>query len=175
MKKLLCAFLAVCMLSAVFMLPAAAAPPDPYAPIITKAPSFPAVVYVGDTIRWEVEAALPDGVEGEMSYAWYNYGSTRGAYGLIATGPKLELDIINEMREGYSRPTMRITIVVTNTYTDEFGEEKTASTTIESEEMSLELRMAWWEKLFAILFWGVPFVLFILLGGIASSPFRIFS
>ncbi|MCL2508320.1 MAG: hypothetical protein FWF05_04005 [Oscillospiraceae bacterium] len=171
MKRVLCVTLTL-VLGLGLLVPASAADADP-TPIITVAPNFPNAAYAGDTLILGVEAVLPEGIEGELSYAWYSW-----PYHIlepIATGPELELLITNEMLEGYSRPTMKITVVVTNTYIDENGKEQTAEARLSSEYFELKLRMAWWEKALAVLIWGVPFLLYMILGLSAFFVFEPFA
>lgn len=148
MKKLLAVLLCAALLMVPLAMLASADDAKTYAPIITSSPKYPRLIYAGESVRWEVKAELPpmpEGIEGELSYEWYNYGSTRGYYGLIGTGPTFELEITEAMLEGYSRPTMRINIVVTNTYTDENGEKKQDTAIIKGEEISLDKKIfEWW-------------------------------
>jgi len=135
MKRVLCIALTF-LLGLTLLAPAALATEDPNAPIITKQPKSLVAMFAGNTLTVEVEAALPVGTAGSggtLSYAWYDYdwqpGSLREP---IATGAKVTIDIPVTAMETFGREmadaNRLICAVVTNTYEDDQGGTKTAST-----------------------------------------------
>jgi len=169
-KRILAIVLALALGLAV-MVPAFAAEPvygGPYAPIITMQPDVLDRVTVGDTLIVEIEAVLPDGVTGELSYNWQwgMFPILQYPYEPIATGPKLELTV--------DRDTVvhafYVCVAVLNTYIDENSEEQIAYTTAyfplntyQIEEHDDE--MAWWEWLLIIPL--APFIIpFALIGAL---------
>jgi len=161
-KRILSLLLALA-LGLALLVPAMAADEDPYAPIITKQFTVPSSIRTSDTLVLEIEAELPQGVTGELSYAWYDLSwGTRQT--LIGSGPKLELDM------KYAG-IVTIGCRVTNTYMDGNNEEQAAHTW-QSEDINLDFY--WWEIAVFVLFlpilpiamfgpWGmmflVPFIL----------------
>jgi len=99
---------------------------DPYAPVIMKQPKeeiYQVAAYPrGRNFTLEVEARLPEGVDGVLSYAWYDFDWTPESMAApVAVGAKLELPIPEKDIE------LTYCAVVTNTYVDpEDGETKTA-------------------------------------------------
>ena len=164
-KRVLCILLAFALCVGLCVTAAAwfTSPPNsPYAPVITVAPDYPESISVGDTLSVEVEAVLPDGVEGELSYAWYNGDWYRDiSTSPIATGSELEIVITKEMvQSGSHGSDVYITVVVANTYEDENGETQTAYT---AERHFLSLSPAqWWQT--------ALFVLFLLIAVPISAP-----
>ena len=140
-KRILSVLLALALglaLGLALVVPAVAvtAKGGPNAPIITKEPvTFKLVLtpkFVGDTITLEIEAKLPDGVEGDLSYAWCLLNGE-----VIGTGPKL--DYVAEF-EGNNFIYAR----AINTYTDENGEEQIRYTEVDATVTFLP-RLEWWE------------------------------
>ena len=116
-KRLLAILLAV-LLGLAVLAPMASAAGDPaYAPIITKQPKEQVTIFTGKDLVLEVEAKLPDGAPGTLSYEWY-----RDDYGVVGTNAKLVYPVKDDRTDNYygmkyyfSRPFYA---VVTNTYTD---------------------------------------------------------
>jgi hypothetical protein len=143
-KRVLCILLALALGLCLFAPALAADGDDPrYAPRITQQPNENYAFYVkaGNDIKLEVKAALPDGVEGTLSYAWYD-----SAGKLLATTAKAVIPTSNamllQMQDSWVRMEELIHglpfyVVVTNTYYDEDGVEQTAST--ESEPVTVTL------------------------------------
>jgi len=152
-KRILCIALTLALGLAALALPAAADSPDPYAPIITKAPDFPDAIDEGNTLILEIEAELPDGVEGELSYFWYWNIYEWNSYvpgPPRATGPRLELLITDQTYYiKNNRYVIEINVLVTNTYTDGSGVEQTARTWLGKEIQVNRVYddIAWWEWL----------------------------
>ncbi|MCL2494650.1 MAG: hypothetical protein FWE98_03215 [Oscillospiraceae bacterium] len=121
------------------LIPAAAAEPaNPNAPIITVQPRSKVYIKTGDVLKLEVEAELPSGSEGELSYEWYAYYGTDSTYyylrRLMATGEVLEYLVLEETMPNPYYPAYRdlwsdyiFYAVVTNTYVDGDGQEQSVS------------------------------------------------
>ena len=154
-KRILAIALALALGLAV-MVPAVAAAPvqgGPFAPIITMQPDVLDRVTIGDTLIVEIEAVLPDGVTGELSYNW-QWGMVpilQYPYGPIATGPKFELivdwDTVVHVQH--------VCVAVINTYIDENNEEQIAYTTANFRLNTYQVEergngIAWWEWLLFI-------------------------
>jgi len=147
----------------------------PYAPIITKKPIMhDGTYYIGDTLIFEVEAELPEGVDGELSYAWSYRNMNKSNYIPVATGSRLELTITKDMTEPlrlYDGLFVRVDI--TNNYIDENGEEQTAYRRHEnSYSIHLGRKTQWWQWVILVLLSPVllPLVLaFFILGPIIGS------
>jgi len=114
-----------------------AAVDDPNAPIITKQP-FSETRYVqnGKSFEMRVEAQLPEGVKGELSYAWYKYVSD-GNYELVGVGATatIQTEAFDVSNLTYSNLFGRVfaifeggqyCVVVTNHYQDAEGNAHTA-------------------------------------------------
>lgn len=72
MKKRISAFLVMCMLTATFMLPAAAAQNPDYIADITQQPPKTLFVVYGDEINLEIQAEAPKEGDGSpLRYQWY--------------------------------------------------------------------------------------------------------
>jgi len=132
-KRVLSIALAL-LLGVGLLVPGVSAAADPNAPVITKVPEFPASVRLGERFVVEIEAALPDGVNGIITYAWYLSGATLPNT-LLGTGPRLEQQITPDIASatGY----VRIRVVVTNTWIDG-GIERSASVEHISENIARE-------------------------------------
>ena len=151
-KRILCIVLTFTMGLALLIPTAATTPTDPNAPIITKQPKTSQIVIRdGKDVKLEVEACLPDGVEGTLSYAWYDYDWQPGDTTTpVATGAKTTVRAVcpfekamNEQRwdiiigvGGLDLPAVPYCVVVTNTYT-EGGVEKTAYTKSENMDVTI--------------------------------------
>jgi len=126
MKKITAIVLCAIMLALPFALHTGAAGDPVYAPIITKQPKAQVTIFTGNDLILEVEAKLPDGVEGELSYQW---GSHR--LGLVGTDAKLIYPITWYTTSNYSGMPYHFQddfhVVVTDTYIDEDGEVQTVS------------------------------------------------
>ena len=132
LKRILCVGLCCALALGMGVLAAAADNPydDPYAPIITKQPKATQYICAGKDITLEVQARLPDGVEGTLSYAWYD---ATAPYSPISTDAKFVLTISKNESLG----SKIIYVVVTNTYNNDEGEERKASTTSSTIEISI--------------------------------------
>ena len=108
---------------------------DPYAPVITKQPKG-GFLKAGKNMQLKVEARLPD-AGGELSYAWYEFdGGTLDYYSdFRGNGPVYEittqtdLDSLSSVPRAQFSPVSRAQYcaVVTNTYVDGEGVQRTAS------------------------------------------------
>jgi len=121
-KRILAIALALALGLALFA-PMASAAVDPNAPIITKQPKLFTIKRAGQDIVLEVEASLPEGSDGVLSYAWYDYdwqeeGKIRPP---VATGAKLQITDQDYAWTNYW-------LVAINTYTDDDGATQTAYT-----------------------------------------------
>jgi len=127
LSLLLALALGLALIAPALCVPAFADNDPAYAPIITKQPKNPLIPLAKSTIQLDVSANLPDGVDGILSYAWYNCdwqpGVTAEPIGADAklsfytdTGSK------NKLNSSFT-----LCVVVTNTYTDENGDAQTAS------------------------------------------------
>jgi hypothetical protein len=139
MNKLVSVLLAVLMAAALFVPAMAAQEADPNLPIVkwVQANQTSAINRIArnGTLALEVAATLPEGSQGKLSYAWY-IGDK-----VVGTGPRLELKIESWMIEEtwFSQggsdagtvwfPKITVRVVVTNTYMDDNGDERTASDT----------------------------------------------
>ena len=145
-KRILAILLALA-LGLALMVPAGAAVYGDYPPVITKNWNIPWSNHPGDIVTLEVEARSPNG--GELSYAWYSPNNTPITIPLIppiATGPKLELLLTEEMVEAKS---VYITLVIFNTYTDENSDEQ-SSYLVQSNTFTVSKPTQWWEWILAI-------------------------
>ena len=159
-KRILSIALALALGLGLFISAGAATKGGTFAPIITKEPvvtsdpSLPLLhmFLVGDTISLEIEADLPDGVDGELSYAWYDYAYPDYVLGEpLAIGQKVELvltsDMVSASGTGISYCYLRV--VVSNTYSDENNEEQVA---YETRDIWVEVfpQIPWWGWIVAI-------------------------
>jgi len=112
-------------------------------PIFKRVIQTPSTVYIGDTITWEVRAELPAGVDGELSYAWYDYylHSVVSDRDPISTERKFEMRATEDMKLGSAND---FSVVITNTYTDENSEVKTASIVVNTSVVVFR-HLRWWE------------------------------
>jgi len=94
-------------------------------PIITHEPAPPSKLRAGETLRVSIEAELPEGDDGQLSYAWFFRGETSPS----ATRPALEM----ELTRYHFEASVPIRVVVTNTWTDDAGRRQTASVEREME------------------------------------------
>jgi len=148
-KRVLAVALALALGLALLM-PALAA--DPNAPVITKQWRIYSNVYVGETIAFEIEAKLPSGVDGELSYAWKLGPWGSNTYYAEGTGPRFEItfteDMLSEIGFLSSYGHLSLSVVITNTFEDSNGDEKTASIT---QSMSMQVNtVSWWELILAL-------------------------
>jgi len=110
-----------------FALHAGAAGDPAYAPIITKQPKEQVTIFTGKDLVLDVEAELPDGVEGTLSYEWY-YRNDEVGRKEVGTGAKLVFPITKDIVPNrYTQLEHKFFAVVTNTYIDAEGQEQTAS------------------------------------------------
>jgi len=107
---------------------------DPNAPVIDVQPQEIGGVKVGKTFTLTVQARLPEGVDGTLSYQWINAASGTS----IATGTSATLTAVfgengigDDDLENPLYSTSYYYVVVTNTY-EEGGVTKTASTQSET-------------------------------------------
>jgi len=122
------------LLALLLLMPAAAEDAEvnaalgaPYAPVITKQPKG-AFLKFGDDLQLEVEAQLPE-AGGELSYAWYQCDLNTGDIeDIIGRGPVLDASNVPGLGGEFS-PIMagQYCAVVTNTYVDEAGVQRTSS------------------------------------------------
>jgi len=124
MKKITAIVLCAAMLALPFVMRTGAAGDPAYVPVITKQPKPEVTAFTNKDLILEVEAKLPEGVEGTLSYAWYAEAWNGG---LVGTDAKL----VYRSGSIYYR-TSYFQVEVTNTYLDEDGQEQTASVTSES-------------------------------------------
>jgi len=126
MKKLVSVLLAVLVAAGVFVPAMAAGEAASNAPILTWVHSNPTSpdnrIARGETLVLEISAELPEGSQGELSYKWLAGDSLEK---LVGIGPQLELVIDNELISPPWNPSIYVRVEVTNTYTDENGEERT--------------------------------------------------
>lgn len=139
-KRVLSILLALSLGMALLVPAFATDEPDPNAPVITKQPmTRKIVIREGKDIKLEVEARLPDGVEGMLSYAWYDYNWQLGdTTEPVAIGAKTTLRAVPPEDEESHFPYC---VVVTNTYRDSGGNEKTASK--KSDSMDVFVMFSW--------------------------------
>jgi len=127
----------VLALALALILPATASEaPNPNAPIITRQPNhvFPTssiLVRTGRSFELEVQARLPDGVTGELSFEWFEVGNDEP----VATGPRAVFQI--GMNGSIVTNDISFYAVVTNTYLDGDGNEQTASTISEVRDVTI--------------------------------------
>ena len=159
MKKALSVLLALLLLLGLSIPVLAAETADPNAPIITRQPqSVSYVIRLIDGIPWayaanvvlSIEAELPDGVEGVLSYAWYHIHPDTGAHILQSpNGPIFEWKASSIDNGAYY-------VVVTTTWWDDLAVAHTASaqsdTAVVETTPSTALRLA--ESLYPII--GYP-------------------
>ena len=107
---------------------------NPMAPIITHQPNAGLRIIaarVGSDITLRVRAALPEGVEGELSFAWFQYGYDEP----FATGAQATIEFSMELREVHFG-LLSFYVVVTNTYLDDEGQEQTVSVTSQTTDVA---------------------------------------
>jgi len=139
-KRLLSIALAL-LLGLAVLAPMASAADDPaYAPIITVQPKSQVTMFTGNDLVLEVEAELPEGIEGTLSYEWYCYSSRSGTT-KVGTDAKLVLPITKNMLYDITQLEYRIYAMVTNTYNDDEGQNQTASTKSNSCTATVGLRL----------------------------------
>jgi len=127
-KRVLSILLAI-LLGLALLAPMASAAGDPaYAPIITKQPKASVTVLTTKDLVLEVEAKLPDGVQGTLSYEWYRDGRK-----VDGNGAKLVY-----RSGGIASHDSRFWAVITNTYIDDEGQEQTASLTSDTCTVSFK-------------------------------------
>jgi len=136
-KRVLCAALSI-LLGMALLAPGVMAEDDPNAPVIIKQPSLTRWIRSRRTLALEVQAKLPDGIQGELSVAWYVSDQAEP----IATGAKTSIS--TSSLGGYTGlgqyvpgGSFDIYAVVTNTYTDSGGQMQTAS--IESDTSTVDI------------------------------------
>jgi len=156
-KRLLSLLLALALGLALCVPAFAADEADPYAPIITKQPIEYITVREGKKLVLEITAKLPDGIQGKLSYDWFTeFGSEA-----IASGARASIPITRDMLYGMTGFTYYFNVVVTNTYTDDNGEEQTASITSDTVSArvypgyGMALAYAWYQLGGGNLFIGI--------------------
>jgi len=156
-KRALCAALCLALCCAMGVFAAAEEAADPYAPVITQQPQRLKFVLNNGTdsvIFLEVQARLPDGVKGEISYAWYDaaYPQT-----LIETAPKLAQSTAFLIDRGFSNGRSYY-VIVTNTYSID-GVERTASTRSNNAEVIIGSTFGYaMSKPFIVALFSLPFL-----------------
>ena len=148
MKRVFCIALVLALGLALLIPAMAAGTGGPYAPVFKRLILTPSVVFVGDTLTVEVRAEVPPGVDGELSYTWYDFPiySNVSDRDPIATGPesKIELLMTEDMLNKSSGVYNYIYVVITNTYADENGEVRTAYW-VGGTSFSVSPDPQWWE------------------------------
>jgi len=158
-KRLLSIALAL-VLGLGLLVPAfAAAEIDPNAPIILRQPNEAAFLFIGDTLRLTVEARLPQGSEGTLSFAWYYYEPEFDEEPkAIGAGQNLTLAITHDFFYGDATPEERAMyagkiyhfyVVVTNDFTDEDGQLQ--SVPVQSESAEVVCAGSHWRMVFEYL------------------------
>ncbi|MDR2686256.1 MAG: hypothetical protein LBB75_00765 [Oscillospiraceae bacterium] len=134
------------------VVPSAALTSGSYPPVFKRLVLTPSLVFVGDTLTVEVIAEVPAGVDGVLSYAWYDFplNSNITDRDPIATGSKFEWVMTEDMLKPAGSYNY-IYVVVTNTYTDENGEVQTPYW-YGGTSFSVSADPQWWEIPLAILF-----------------------
>jgi len=148
-KRILAIALALVLGLALFA-PVASAADDPNAPIITKQPTKSNGTFylqAGKALQLDVEATPPEGSQGTLSYAWYDYnwqqGDTAppvatGASVTIPTSEDMVLKVFEESgRISSSSAIFIYCVVVTNTWLDD--EQVPQSTSRRSDIVSVKL------------------------------------
>jgi len=109
------------------------------APVITRQPAGPSFLFSGLDFVLEAEAELPEGVEGELHFFWFEASSGM----LLGFGPRVtvstaftdiwrRLDLSTfDMARMLDEITLRHYVVVVNNYYDEYGRLQRAETTSE--------------------------------------------
>ena len=167
-KRVLCAVLTLALALALFAPAVSAA--DPYAPVITKQPGLTRWIRSGRTLALEVQAKLPDGIQGELSVAWYISGQAQPiATGAKTSVPTSSLGGYTELGQYVPGGSFVIYAVVTNTYTDGGGQTQTAS--IESDTSTVDVFISTLDtmKLFWNANWAGGFF-----GGLLTIPLNVF-
>jgi len=126
-KRVLSIALACVIALALFVPAIATETANPNAPIITRQPNRPARPYVraGNNLDLSVQAVLPQGVEGALSFEWFELGNDEP----IATGASVLIPTSRDMVTITSSINWYIYAVITNTYIDEDGVEQAISVT----------------------------------------------
>ena len=106
---------------------------NPNAPIITRQPSAPSLILAGNSLLLEVQAELPEGVEGELSFSWYMtalfiYPELVGTDAQVEIPASVFIQYTVDVQL-FPRGGFNFYVVVTNTFADEYGQEQTASVT----------------------------------------------
>ena len=147
-------------------------------PIITREPVFPAIVRVGQPFVMEIAAELPEGDDGELSFAWYYQVFPIAG----ANGPRVEL-VASERHRAMEDGRM-FRVVVTNTYIDSDGVVQTAS--VERRGFISVHASTWWAEAFLTITdwvgfglatllwfgWMIPLLPFALLFSLVAGLFR---
>jgi len=132
LKRLLCLALvfALCCAVGVF---ARAEPADAYKPVITKQPKAINLFIVGNNTKiiLEVQARLPNDIEGALVYAWYDKDHPEEP---IAFGAKAEIPVVIDFTKVVTS-SKTYYVVVTSMYLDNNEQEKSDS--IESNEATV--------------------------------------
>ena len=137
-KRVLSIALAL-LLGLAVLAPMASAADDPNAPVITKQPCNPynrsATLFLqaGNAFHLEVEAALPEGSQGTLSYAWYDYNWQPGDTSPpVATGASVDIHttedtvIAGGVRLSFAT-IIDYCVVATNTWLDDEQVQQSAS------------------------------------------------
>jgi len=107
------------LLGFALLAPGVMAEANPNAPIVIAAPPEEIRRNIGETLVLEVEAKLPEGVQGELSYEW---STTYNPFAEpIGAGPKLTWTIPEDAGTYHV-----FSVKITNTYVDGEGETQTA-------------------------------------------------
>jgi len=136
LKRLLCAVLCLALCCAMGVFAVAEDEVDPYAPVITKQPKEFSSVRAGKSTTLEVQACLPDGVDGMLSYAWYEKMDPTQP---LSTSANAEISTLPEDLGTSYADNKYYCVVVTNTFIDEEGQERTASATSKTARVFIHL------------------------------------
>jgi len=121
-KRVLSLLLALALGLALCVPAFAVEPADPNAPIITKQPKGLFILAVGQELKLEIKAQLPEGSEGTLSIAWYDYDWQPGdETPPIATGEIMSITITEDMlsiADGMPFWFAQFCAVATHTYVD---------------------------------------------------------
>ena len=117
---------------------------NPNAPIITRQPVAPSIMLSGNNLVLEIQAALPEGADGDISVAWYMATiaielDSGWQSELVGTGIRIEIPasafVSYFISSDIPMGNFVVYAVVTNTFLDE--DEQTQTASIKSNEVSV--------------------------------------